>query len=265
VPALRSRSSRVKQGRTVTEDPKVLSSQSQEILLLKKKPFRDRSYLIEGLSRASGRLAGVIHHSRHSASLDAPVLVRLSSKSGGSLESFSQPVILKSYMGMRKSLQALLTAGFLGRLFLACLPEREPDEPVYDLLCELYDALNEGAEARVCGLWGQDKLLLSLGIAPHLSDCVLCQKPEVVGFSATEGGVLCHGCYKGNGLLVRRQDLVLCGLLRERSWADVSVSDLTSSGVRLAGLIYKAQFQAHLEIASDYFKRVLPPRQGERG
>ena len=38
---------------------------------------------------------------------------------------------------------------------------------------------------------------------------------------------------------------------------------LDPEGVRLAGRIYKAQFQVHLELSSDYFKRVLP-RRGEK-
>jgi DNA repair protein RecO len=216
---------------------------------------------VEGLSRASGRLAGIYQYSRRGVSLDPPVLVQLRLRSGSNLETFSQPVVRRSYSGLRKSLQALMTAGFLGRLFLGCLPEREPDEQVFDLLCELFDALNDGVEPRVCGLWGQERLLQSLGLAPHLADCVQCQGGSLAGFSPADGGVMCKKCYEGAGVALQERELALCRLLRESTLLEVPVSELEPAGVRLAGRIFKAQFQTHLDLASDYFRRVLPPQK----
>lgn len=153
-----------------------------------------------------------------------------------------------------------MAAGFLGRLFLGCLPEREPNERVFELLCELYDALDDGVGARLCGLWGQERLLQELGVAPHLKDCVLCGQTGVVGFSATEGGVLCSDCYRSSGIGFVERDMTLIRELRERSLREVSKEALTAGGIRLAGRIFKAQFQTYLELSPDYFKRVLPPR-----
>lgn len=235
---------------------------AEDFLLLKKRPFRDRSFLFEGLSRASGHLVGVVQSSRQTASLDAPVCLLLKRQSGKSLERFSQPIVQRSYSSMRRSLEALLAAGFLGRLFMGCMPEREADESIYDLLSHLYDALDEGEDARVCGLWGQDRLLQALGLAPHLDDCVLCQKKEVVGFSALEGGVLCPDCYDGKGMVVNGQVLQWCRRLREASLRKLAADEMVPSNVRAAGLIFKAQFQTHLELGSTFFKRVLPPRKG---
>ena len=167
------------------------------------------------------------------------------------------------YSGLRRNLNSMLVAGFLGRLYLASVPQNESNEMVFEALCQVYDALSEGADARVCGLWGQNKLLDCLGLAPQLRGCVRCGSEPVFGFSAADGGVLCGSCFQGKGFRVVEAELSLARLLSLASLQQVSSELLEPDSVRVAGKIYKAQFQTHLELSADYFKRVLP-RKGEK-
>ncbi|MCA9777867.1 MAG: DNA repair protein RecO [Candidatus Eremiobacteraeota bacterium] len=233
-----------------------------DVLLLKRRPFRDGGDLLEGLSRCAGRVAGVLRRSSRSI-LDPPVLVHLVRREGPGLDTFSQPVVQTGYSGIRRNLDSMLVAGFLGRLYLASLPQDEPNETVFEALCQVYEALGEGVDARACGLWGQSKLLDCLGLAPQLRGCVLCGLEPVFGFSAADGGVLCRSCFQGNGFRVVEAELSLARLLRLASLRQVSSELLDPDAVRVAGKIYKAQFQTHLELSADYFKRVLP-RKGEK-
>ena len=162
-------------------------------------------------------------------------------------------------------MDSLLAAGFLGRLFLASLPSDEPNEPAFASLCEVFDSLNRGIDARIAGLWGQQRLLSCLGLAPQLYSCVECEEKNVVGFSALEGGVLCAGCLgRGENIRLSEPELSLARVLSVLPLQQLSVELLDPEGVSLAGRIYKAQFQTHLDLSADYFKRVLPKRGKER-
>ncbi len=213
------------------------------------------------MSRRSGRVAGVVHRSKK-VNLDPPVLVSVERREGASLDTFSQPVVQSGYSGIRRSLDSLLAAGFLGRLFLASLPADEPNESAYSVLCEVFESLNRGIDARIAGLWGQQKLLDCLGLTPQLHACVECGAGEVVAFSAVEGGVLCAHCLGGGERMrLTSSELSLAKVLSALPLQELSVDLLDPEGVRLAGRIYKAQFQVHLDLSADYFKRVLPRRR----
>ncbi|MFA7478998.1 MAG: DNA repair protein RecO [Vulcanimicrobiota bacterium] len=235
---------------------------TEEILLLRRRPFRDRSDLVDGLSRTSGRVAGVIHRSR-SFVPDPPILVQASRRSGPSLDTFSQPLVLNAYPGLRSSLEAMLVAGFLGRLFLGSLPEAEPNEGAFELLSGIYQALARQADPRACGLWGQSRLLELLGLAPQIEVCVLCGSSDLVAFSALEGGVLCGACFSDNGFRLPEGELGLLRRLRLDSWQEVLMGGLPPGEVRTAGRVFKSQLQVHLGLSDDYFKRVLPKREGQ--
>lgn len=215
------------------------------------------------MSRRSGRVSGIVYRSKK-VSLDPPVLASLERRKGATLDTFSQPVVQAGYSGIRRSLDSLLAAGFLGRLFLASLPSDGPNESAFLALCDIFESLNRGLDARIAGLWGQQKLLGCLGLAPQLHACVECEEEKVVGFSALEGGVLCAGCLGQNeAIRLSGPELSLAKVLSVIPLQGLSEDLLDPEGVRLAGRIYKAQFQVHLELSSDYFKRVLP-RRGEK-
>lgn len=152
-------------------------------------------------------------------------------------------------------MRRLAAAGFLGRLFLSSVPEKAGQGELFSLLEALFFALNAEVSPVACGLWGQERLLSFLGVAPELDCCLLCGTLEVAGFSATDGGVLCGACYRGSGFAVSAKTLEACRTVRDLPLGSGEVDSAVLSEV---GRIYKEQFQAHLGVPDSVFRRVMP-------
>ena len=236
---------------------------SHRLLLLKRRPYRDSEDMVEGFSSRLDRFSAVVRRGRLGGGglMEPPVLVNASLSSSSGLSTLSQPVLENSFSGLRKDLARLATAGFLGRLFLASAPEKVGEGQLFALLEELFVALNEGVLPIACGLWGQHRLLLSLGVAPELDCCLICGTLEVSGFSAEEGGVLCEACYRGKGFAVSATALETGRALRDLPLGDETVEFGPLSEL---GRIYKEQFQVHLGVPDSVFRRVLPRPRGKR-
>lgn len=228
-------------------------------MLLKRRPFRDGKDLVDGFGRESGRFCAVVSGRR--GGFDPPVLVQARLSAGSGLSALSQLVTLRGFGPLKRDLSRLLAAGFLGRLFLAAMPEGEPDPSVYALLESLFCALDEGACPRRCGLLGQARLLLILGVAPELDACVQCGGSGLVAFQVSEGGTVCRSCYSGGGLSLVPAELTLARALLGASLEELEKVDLEPLQTRLAGRIFKAHFVTHLGLSVDLFRRVLPPQR----
>lgn len=210
------------------------------------------------IGQESGRFSAVVKGSRAPRSrvgglLEPPVELQARLRQGRSLEQLTQPRLSWAFAGVKRSLDRLMTAGFLARLFLACLPEGDGLPGPYELLRTLFEELESGCPVVSVGLSGQDRLLCELGLAPHLENCLFCGESQVAGFSAQEGGVVCGACYSGTGFAVSaatHQALKAVRLGRSESVAASSVAQV--------GRVYKAQFQQHLGLSDGLFKKVLP-------
>lgn len=233
---------------------------SHRFLVLARRPFRESEDIVDGFTDHWGRVSAVVRKSRSlSGLLEPPVLleVRLSSVHG--LSSLTQPVLESSYGALRRDLKRLAVAGFLGRLFLASVPERTGEGDYFLLLESLFAALNLDVSPLSCGVWGQERLLGLLGVSPELEQCLSCGVPEVSGFSASDGGVLCRACYKGSGFALSDRALRACRTVRDSSLESLVLEPAMLSVV---GRLYKEQFQAHLGVPGLIFKRVLPREVG---
>lgn len=89
----------------------------------------------------------------------------------------------------------------VGRLF----ETSEPHPAVFNLLCRrlaLLDSAGDDGAAAVTlagALAFRLKLLLAAGLAPQLGACASCGEEEhLVGFSGSEGGVVCAACEAGS-------------------------------------------------------------------
>lgn len=230
-------------------------------MLLSRRPFKEGDDLVEGFSCSLGRLTAVAKGGRRkgSALLEPPVCIEARFRRGRTLDNLSQPNLLNPYSRVKRNLPALLTAGFLSRIFLASVPERDGDGRFYLLLERLLDALSENVEPALVGLWGQARLLYCLGVAPNLSLCSGCGALEVQGYSAPTGGLLCGGCYEGVGFALSAATIEFGRLLSERPLEDAFPVLESAFKVGL-GRLYKEHFQVHLGLEARYFKRVLPER-----
>lgn len=185
-------------------------------------------------------------------------LVRSASFSG--LDRVGDIRLSRSFSGLRSRLDHLLTAGFLGRLFLECLPERAPDEELYNLLGGLYDGLAQGVAVRTVALFGQDRLLSAMGFEIGLFDCVVCEACDLCGFSAAHGGLLCSKCVRETGsLLLSSAALKVLREVRELQLPHEQLV-LLPEVTREVGRVYKMQLQEHLGVSGRLFRPVLPAR-----
>ena len=232
-----------------------------DFLLLKRRPYRDRDAIVEGVGRVTGRFSAVVKGRSGAGGFEAPALLRVKLMPGQSgMGVLSGPVLQHSYSSLRRSLDALMVAGFLGRLFLAVLPERMTEEAVYELLEQAFASLDRGRSPVLLALWAQDRLLCVLGLGPHLNSCLGCDSLRIVGFSGVSGGLLCDSCYSGSGFAMSSEALSVCRSLRFQALEEFCSLSLSPEAVRSLGRLYKEQFIHHLGLSPSLFRRVLPVR-----
>lgn len=213
-----------------------------------------------GLGRSSGRFSAVVKGSRKPRSrlaglLEPPVELEGQIRQGRNLDGLSQVQLRRAFAGLRQSLEALLTAGFFARLFNEALPERSAHEEIYDLFAQLHERLADGVSVAPLALWGQDRLLAELGLAPELEHCLRCGGADLRGYSAPEGGMLCANCYPSSGFAVAAPVLAS---FRELRACQGTPPPLPPPVIREIGRILKGQFQQHAGLSDRVFRRVLP-------
>jgi DNA repair protein RecO (recombination protein O) len=218
---------------------------------------------VVGLGRETGRFSAVVKGSRKAKSrlaglLEPPVeLIGLLRQGRNQLDNLSQLQLRRGFAGLRQNLDALMTAGFLARLFREALPEHAPLESAYLLFSALHDRLAQGENVTVTALWGQYRLLAELGVEPEIDHCLSCGSAKVEGYSARDGGLLCAACYSGSGFSVSAP--ILCSLRSLRATPiEGSLPCLQPVAVREIGRIFKQQFQQHLSLPDRVFRPVLP-------
>lgn len=217
--------------------------------------------MVVALGLESGRFSAVVKGSRKPRSrlaglLEPPIELEGVLREGGHLDRLSQLQLRSAYASLRAELTALLTAGFFARLFAEALPERMASVEAYELFGHLLAHLSAGSDAVVTALWGQDRLLATLGVEPELSACLGCGDTEVRGYSPGDGGMLCNSCYGGSGFAVSSGALRLFRQLRRDGPALSSA--MTSSEIKEIGRVLKLQFQRHLGLSEKVFRPVLP-------
>ena len=112
-------------------------------MLLKRRPFKEGKDIVEGVSRNWGRLSAVVRPAKgRGGILDGPCLLRVRLHSGAGMARLSQPELLNAFVAVRRDLDLLSSAGFLGRLFCASLPELESDPKQFALLFVLLAGLS---------------------------------------------------------------------------------------------------------------------------
>lgn len=120
----------------------------------------------------------------------------------GQLAQLSAARVTRVFPRLLTDLARLETAGALLRIARDLLPERVPDESVFELLCEALQLLDEGElSPRALGLCGSAQLLSLTGYAPHLGGCVGCGKEpgaeQAAMFDPERGSIVCRACGGG--------------------------------------------------------------------
>ena len=235
----------------------MVTRESSLFLVVSRRPLRDTEEILEGLCDSCDRLSVVVRRGKGGSVgvCEPPSLVQGLVSQGRSLSHLSQVVLVDAFAAMRGDLERLATAGFLGRLYLAALAPGDGFGEAFRVLSALFDALNKGVSPLSAGLWGQDRLLGLLGIAPDFESCLNCGSSRVAGFSSREGGVLCNACYSGSGFALSCDALKLCQEIRA---AELGALNSPSRDVlSLVGRVYREQFVQHAGVSRELFRRVI--------
>jgi len=140
---------------------------------------------------------------RFAGSLEGFALIAVDLAFGrGQLARLDAARVTRVFPRLLSDLARLEAAGALMRLARELLPERVPDEAVFELLCEALALLDESVlPPRALSLASSAQLLALTGFAPHLGGCVSCGKEpaaeQAALFDPARGGIVCRACGGG--------------------------------------------------------------------
>ncbi|MDF2439493.1 MAG: repair protein RecO [Abditibacteriota bacterium] len=157
---------------------------------------------------------------------------------------------------------ALLTTAWATYACELCdaIPELQPDEGVYDLICAALEAWNSrpADEAETVGRWFEARFLSHLGYAPTVGHCVECNQKIVIerdntqarlAFSPARGGTLCTLCKIAdpNRLTVSVQALRVLHRLERRNQAPPRLELSSAAGRELRDVLRRSLI-IHLDL-----------------
>ncbi len=194
-----------------------MKSYSVEAIVLRLRPLGEADRILTLFSRERGKLHAVAKGSRKTGSrfgarLDFFNRVWLSLHTGRSLDVVTGARSIAGPPSMWERLvqpDAFALASYASEIIDAlCEPDLAvPD--IYDLLCELRDAIGAGVQPAALAPALDLRLLAALGLAPELDACARCGTPlgnrPLAGgrarLSPASGGLICKRCAVEDGEL----------------------------------------------------------------
>ena len=162
------------------------------------------------LTREHGRVSALARAARKSkkrfaGSLEGFALIAVDLSFGrGQLARLDAARVTRMFPRVLTDLAAMEAAGSLMRLARDLMPERVPDEAVFDALSEsllLLDVAAPPPNIKAVAVAGAAQLLALMGFAPMLSACVACGKEpgprQSTLFDPPRGGIVCRACGGG--------------------------------------------------------------------
>jgi DNA repair protein RecO (recombination protein O) len=154
------------------------------------------SGVARGVRRPRSKLAGSLQLFCHGRFLLA---------AGRTLDVITQVQLSDAFSQLSQDIRRLSHASYLCELVDVLTEEGAADEAIYELLVAALGALDQGGDPGTAARIFELKLLTRLGYGPEVHTCVTCGA-EVEGgepgFSAQEGGILCHRCRQAQGVAV---------------------------------------------------------------
>lgn len=199
--------------------------------------------------------------SRIGARLEPLCHVSLLAWRGRELDVVTQVEALDSFRGVRDDLTLLAQALTMLEVADQVAVERHPMPDVFALVVRALRALERTASPAVLGAFCW-KLLVAEGVGPVADRCARCGSGgDLVAFDAGEGGFLCRGCRRGQGvspdaLALVRQVLGggLAGVLADAPAGPVEEAE------RLALVAVERHLDRRLRTARQAHELAAPPR-----
>jgi DNA repair protein RecO (recombination protein O) len=173
-----------------------------EGVILRRRDFGEKDRLLTIFTRKMGRV-GVIAkgvrnpQSKKSGHVEMFMRSSLLIAKGRNLHILTQAEMIDAYGALRESLVGIGFGSYVVELLDAFTYEEGSNLPLYKLLLNTLERLNEGRSPDVVLRYYELHLLDHVGFRPQLFRCVECEK-EIVEedqfFSGVLGGVVCPDC-----------------------------------------------------------------------
>jgi DNA repair protein RecO (recombination protein O) len=227
-----------------------------EAIVLRSLRFSEADRILHLYTAGRGRIGAIAKgvrktKSRFGARLEPLSHVELMLHEGsGELQTITGVELLRSHRAARED-GYRLNVGLIGaEAMLRLFGEPEANERAFTALARFLDLLDEappGTERPALDplvLSFQLKLLWLAGYLPHLTSCVECGQPELVGFSARAGGAVCRD-HAREALNLSAEGLATIEHLLSTPLADAVGAPLPSRARRDALAVITSSYEEH--------------------
>ncbi|WP_088041776.1 DNA repair protein RecO [Bacillus sp. EAC] len=177
--------------------------QRVEGIVLRANPYGESNVIITLLTRELGKIGVVARGAKKTNSRLASVTQLFTYGSfliqkGSGLGTLSQGELIDSFRDVRGDLFATSYASIIVELTDKAIDEKKNNPYLFELVLQLLQHMNEGADAEVLAYLFMTKMIPVLGYPPFFDNCINCRcsanENVFVAFSVKEGGFLCQRC-----------------------------------------------------------------------
>lgn len=226
-------------------------------VVLRTVPFGDSDLVVNLLVRSQGRVGafarGARKSSRRYLSAIEPfcvLSVEYADRPRSELSDLKGVSLVESHPSLRADLVRMAHAGYATELVRELTQERQPNDPMYELIVGFYDVLDrQGASSLVLRSLEMGAVMAA-GLAPSLDGCVRCgvdaSRDPASTFDVVAGGVACARCARG-GLPLGPRPLALLRALQRRGLEAASKADASDLPLEPVHRVMRAFIFHHLQ------------------
>jgi DNA repair protein RecO (recombination protein O) len=192
----------------VSERPRIYKTEG---IILRRRNLGEADTIFTVFADREGKFDAIAKGVRKSRSrmrghLEPLTRTKMMLAKGRSLDVFTQAETVTPYRGLREDLERSASAIYCAELVDRFAPEHQELPGLYELILEVFDALDGGAPEYVVRYFEQH-LLAQMGYEVQLDACAVCGKrlaEEDAMLSASAGGLVDYGCrvVAGSGRVV---------------------------------------------------------------
>ncbi|MCY0879143.1 MAG: DNA repair protein RecO [Firmicutes bacterium] len=189
-----------------------MASYRDDVLVLKRRPYRDHDALLTLFSRQHGKIAAVAKGVRRPQHKMAGALQPLSWSEvalyhgRSTLDTVTEAQLRQGYWRIAEELERFSWALVLVDVLDQLWPEREPSPTSFDWMAGAMEALHAGRSPSSVGLAAGFRLLSIAGFLPDMERCSACETALTAGpvtMDVADGQVLCPACGVSQGAAQR--------------------------------------------------------------
>ena len=235
-----------------------MAIRKSEAIILKTRPFRETSLIVDFFTRDFGKVSGLIKGIRNEPQrygglplIFSHSLIVFYEKLKRELNLVTQCDAREQFLSIRADLNKTHYANYFIELLSAVTQSFDKNEGLFELTLDSLNAMAQDAQNWRIGRIFEIKLLNLSGFKPRLDACVNCQK-EIGAkskFSSTLGGILCPRCFASdpNAKPALRGTLASIEHIEESSWPKALQLKLSRNIALELATILSSFLDVHLE------------------